>query len=148
MNKKHSIRVFNGSNLELEKDISVSDYLHSLLADSEYSSYHALAKSMLRYGGAAQAFFDVDADSPVDEDIEGADYSSVTVDASAFDKEQFNSQLSGKAVSYYGMNLSLRAETKLSLFFKVNEDANADEAEDFLCGFKFNKSGSEPCSRR
>lgn len=144
MNKKHSIRVFNGSNLELEKDISVSDYLHSLLADSEYSSYHALAKAMLRYGGAAQAFFDVDADSPVDEDIEGADYSSVTVDASAFDKEQFNSQLSGEAVSYYGMNLSLRAETKLSLFFKVNEDANADEAEDFLCGFKFNDKAVSP----
>ncbi|WP_051536039.1 expansin EXLX1 family cellulose-binding protein [Ruminococcus flavefaciens] len=137
MNKAHTIKVSKNGEELLSKEVSVSDYLHSLLDDSTYASYHDLAKAMLRYGGAAQTYFGVDTDDLADKDIEGADYSGTAIDSDIFDKEAFNSKLSGTGVSYYGMNLSLRSETRLTLYFKTDDDADAEEAKAFLEGFTF-----------
>ena len=138
MKKPHRVIVSKGGEVLLDQSVSVSDYLHTLLAGSEYSSYHDLAKAMLRYGGAAQAYFGVDATEPFDDDIEGAEISGVAINSEVFDKDAFNAQLDGKAVSYYGMNLSLRSETSLTLYFKCSDGASMQEAKDFIEGFTFN----------
>lgn len=138
MNKPHKVTVSKGGKVLLNQEVSVSDYLHLLLDSSEYSTYHDLAKAMLRYGGAAQAYFGVDANAPVDGDIVGAEISGVTIDSDIFDKDAFNSQLEGKTVSYYGMNLSLRSETSLTLYFQCSEGASIQEAKEFIEGFTFN----------
>ena len=137
MNKKHSVVVKKGSKEMLSKDVSVSDYLHTLLDSDKYSAYHSLVKTMLRYGGASQKYFGTDSGGTVDSDVEGAEISSVTVEEASFDKTAFNTKLSGKPVSYYGMNLSLRSETRFTLFFELNQDVDSADALDFLNGFTF-----------
>lgn len=137
MGDTHTVVVKKGSKTLLTKETSVSDYLHTIVEDNKYEKYQTLAKTMLRYGGAAQKYFDVDANSPVDSDITGEDISKVTVKGTAFDSESFNSKLSGQPVSYYGMNLSLRSETALTLYFELANDADMAAAKKYLNGFTF-----------
>lgn len=137
MGNTHTVVVKKGGKTLLEKEISVSDYLHTIINDDKYKKYQPVAKAMLRYGGAAQKYFGVNADSPVDSDITGADISNVSVTGEEFDSESFNSTLASKPVSYYGMNLSLRSETTFSLFFEISSDSDKAAATEFLNGFTF-----------
>ncbi|HNZ98963.1 expansin EXLX1 family cellulose-binding protein [Ruminococcus sp.] len=137
MNKTHTVKVSKDGDELLSKEVSVSDYLHSILDDSTYASYHDLAKAMLRYGGAAQAYFGVDTNNLADKDIEGADYSGVTIDSERHDNLAFNDKFSGTGLYYYGMNLSLRSELRFTLYFRVADGADIAEAKAFLEGFTF-----------
>ena len=140
MMKRHTVSIEKDGEEVLSKTVSVCGYLNEIIGSSAYEAYVPLAKAMLMYGGAAQEYFRVDAkDSPSD-GITGADYSDVVIDAEPFDKAAFNETLEGSPVKYYGMNLSLRSETRFTLFFELEDGADISEAADYLSGFTFGGS--------
>ncbi len=130
MGEERTILIKRGDTVIKEIKICVYDYLRTLLENEAYADCHDLAKAMMTYGRAARDYFAGDT-VILPDDFE--DHNEVTVSASKFDNEAFNAALSEKnaPVSYYGMNLSLRSEINLSLYFqKTGEDALS-----FLEGF-------------
>lgn len=140
MLKEHTITVEKGGEVVAEKKASVKSYLWKIIENSDYSDYHALAKSMLMYGGASQTYFGKTSDGLASDDVEGADYANAKPDASPVDKDAFNALLEGSPVSYYGMNLSLRSKTTFTLYFKAAEGSTQAEAKEYLEGFTFGGS--------
>ena len=118
---RHKIVISKDGETLKESEISVVEYLQSLMQYSEYADYKPLALSMLKYGGAAQKYFGIDLTEDIqaagDADIAEVD---VNIDASPFDKDTFNDYLAEEEapVRYYGMNLSLLSETTFRLFFE------------------------------
>ena len=133
MGQKHSIVVKMGSTTLATKTASVASYLNTIKANKTYSD---IATNMLLYGSASQDYFGI-TDNPVGSGLSGTQYSNQEIDGAAFDKESFNAELSGKAVSYYGMNLSLKDRTTLTLFFKKSDDSTTAQAKSFLNDFTF-----------
>ncbi len=140
MTKVHTVSVVKDGTEVKNAEISVRSYLQEILNTDSYSDYHALAKAILMYGGAAQEYFNADTDHLASAGITGADYADVSVNATAFDKEAFNAMLADAPVSYYGMNLSLLSETTFRLFFRLNTDTEMADAIDYLDDFTFGNS--------
>ncbi len=112
-----TVQIVNGNDASVIKTCSVLQYAQTVLADSSLSSYHRLVKEMLNYGAAAQAFFDYNADHPVNAGITGVGSAEISAPA-----EQ--EILDGDAnVSFYGASLLLRDKICIRYYFTLSENA-------------------------
>lgn len=143
MTQPHTVTVKRGDRQVLKKETSVCSYLNTLLADSAYSEYHEIAKAMLVYGGAAQAYFGIDTAHPADAGIDCSELQMKEIPEDAFSKENItgSSVFDFKPIHYTGMNLSLQSEIQFSLYFETNSGCTAEEAEQSLKNDLF---GGEP----
>ncbi len=132
MTAPHKIVVTKGGEEVLTKETSVCSYLNTLLSDRSYSTYFGIAKSMLFYGGCAQAFFGVDPEHPANAGISESEVLKEEIPTDSFSKQNFNYLLdqSGAPVDYVGMNLALQSEIVFSLFFTATN--SSQYAEDYL----------------
>ena len=72
MNDTITIQFINGENKSETKTYTVLQYAQYVLENQEMSSYHALVKEMLNYGGAAQTYFAYNSDNLVSSGITDA----------------------------------------------------------------------------
>ena len=97
---------------------TVRDYADWILADSQYSKYHALVKEMLNYGGQAQIYFDHNADDLANEGI---------TDVNAEDVPESTTELSVtgtvEGISFYAASLVYRDKVALRFYFKTTAEA-------------------------
>ena len=119
------------------KEISIAHYLKAILADSNQSAYHAVAGEMLRYGGAAQVYFNYnysdDATKLANYGVEGYDsfdnipfnYNTTTfnpdeITANINDNTEYN-------VTYAGMNIVYDSNLAFMIAFKMPDGIPYDE---------------------
>ena len=123
------------------KDISARKYLTDIIANNSLSDYHEIAKSMLRYGAAAQNYFSYKTETPANDGIDGYELdslNSVNVPETAFDGTALNSFLT--CCEYAGINMTFTADTSLMLAYRVNADSTANQAKADVEGL-LNKEG-------
>ena len=119
-----------GDTVVEEGKITVKQYAEQILQD-ETGIYNDdlknFVKAMLRYGGAAQNYFDYHEDDLADDGIEGAEYTNVTIPKVVFDKTGLGNCLTSKSapISYYGMTLTFESDTTMTLIFKIKDKSTA-----------------------
>ena len=119
-----------GDDVVDEGTITVKQYAEQIIQD-DTGTYNEeikdFAKAMLRYGGAAQNYFTYRTEDLADADIQGAEYADVVIPQTVFDKAGLDAYLTSKSapISYYGMSLSLEADTTLQIAFKMKNKSTA-----------------------
>lgn len=112
MNDSIIVQVINGKNSGVEYFYSVRQYCETILADEKYSQYHQLVKQMLSYGGAAQSYFNYDADNRADAAITGVAAEEIPADAEGM---TVSGTVSG--ISYRGASLLFRDKIAVRFYF-------------------------------
>lgn len=118
--------------------ICIDDYL--IHVAEQYPAYTDLANAMRAYGHAAGELFGTTA-AAINEVLTSTSITSLKSEikkySSDFSTDGYNAVLSGKSapVSYEGMNLSLRSETVLSLFYLPTAASSMENAKEYLEGF-------------
>ena len=91
---------------------TIRQYCDTILADEQYSQYHALVKEMLNYGAMAQVYFDYDAENLANEGITGTvvtDIPEIAEDLTVTDKVS--------DLSFYGASLVYRDRIAVRYYF-------------------------------
>lgn len=138
--KQNNVEIINTS-------VSVAKYLKTLLETPSHSKYHSIAGTMLRYGAAAQIYFNYNYD---DDDTKLANYgidssysidslNNVTVPSRTFDATAINSALStaNTGFVYGGINIihgqdktkDNSSDTGLMLAFKLEDGGDTSDAD-------------------
>ncbi len=130
MNDLIEVRIVDGENASEATTYSVCEYARVVLEDESKSSYHHLVKQMLRYGAAAQSYFDYNADSLADQGIAGI--AQVDMPANADQEMIVADKLSG--IDFYGATLVFRNRIALRFYFTAKED---------IAGYTFTVNGEE-----
>ncbi len=130
MNDPIELRIVDGENAGEATTYSVCAYARQVLEDESKRSYHHLVKQMLRYGAAAQTYFDYHADSLADQGI--ADITQVDMPAKADRDMTVADKLSG--IDFYGATLLFRNRIALRFYFTAKED---------ITGYTFTVDGKE-----
>ena len=133
----------NGTQVGKGKTISVDQYLETLLDNDANEKFFPLAKSMLRYSEAAEAYWN-GGNLP--------DCSDVTVSGTAFsaaDKKELNTKLNSMSapVRYAGMNLTLNGKLQFNLFFKPTDGTTVNKALEYLETASFGSDGTASLNR-
>lgn len=115
------VTVLNGSESADTAVYTVRQYADTLLADSNYSQYHALLKEMLNYGAAAQSYFDYEADNLANAGI--TDAGTVQIPDSV--DEELSVEGSAEGVSFYASSLVFRDKIALRYYFRFTGDITA-----------------------
>lgn len=108
-------------------ETSVQEYLVGILSmPGEYRAEQDIAKAMLNYGTAAQLYFDYNTDKLANdtEYMTEEEKTVATADLSAYAPKVEGTN--DGMVQFYGATLTLKSETTLKLYFKV-ENADASE---------------------
>ncbi|NLT07952.1 MAG: hypothetical protein GXY08_00365 [Ruminococcus sp.] len=127
---EHSLTVKSGSKVLLDRQISAKELLNGICdTDSELKS---AAENMLRYGSAAQKYFNYNETVPADEGIAPAKDAKLPADG--FDNASFNASLKAmKApVTYDGMSICFDKDLTLKMLFSAAEGSDLKKAEDFV----------------
>ena len=117
-------------------ETSVQKYLVGILSlPNEYAAEQDIAKAMLNYGTAAQLYFDYNTDKLANdtEYMTEEEKTAKTADLSAY-APNIEGTNDG-AVQFYGATLTLRSETTLKLYFKVENPDEHDNIAVQLNGF-------------
>lgn len=140
MADKHTVSVVNKSDSDDKNEASftIDGYLREIAEKDD--AYKELTDAMLAYGQAAGDLFNTDA-KKINAKLSAAQTTAANEKISSYTKSfttaDYNTTLSGKKapVTYEGMNLSLRSETVLSLFYLPAEGSDMDAALEYLKGF-------------
>ena len=136
----HTVSVANKSVSTDKKkaEFTIDDYLLEIAKKGD--AYKELTDAMRAYGQAAGDLFKTDA-GKINATLSAAQTTAAEETISSYTKSfttaDYNTTLSGKKapVTYEGMNLSLRSETVLSLFYLPAEGSDMDAALEYLKGF-------------
>ena len=113
MNETITLCIVDGNgNRGESSSYTVRQYCDVILADADYSSYHQLVKQMLRYGGAAQSYFNYDAENPADAGITGVAAEEIPANAEGM---TVSGAVSG--ISYRGASLLFRDKIAVRFYF-------------------------------
>ena len=111
-----------------EKQVSVASYLKQFDNDKTYGN---MAKSMLRYGAAAQTYFNVDG-TLANDGVTGYGLDSladVEITDSSPSVEQYNTAFALTNSEYQAMNMTYDYDTTLLIAFRIKGDENAAKTE-------------------
>ena len=126
-------------------EVSVRDYADTVIGGVYTDPVKKICRAMLAYGASAQTYFGhniTDLANKNNSEGEGADYSTVEIPKSVFDKTGLNAALeeAGAPVEYVGMSLTFEHDTYISLAFKVKsgtqEEAMTYVNDNFTLGGK------------
>jgi hypothetical protein len=112
MNDNIGIQVVNGSDVTPVKNYTVRQYCDTLLANAQYSQYHALVKEMLHYGAMAQAYFGHNTGAPANQGITGtaaADLPQTAPELIVADESDM--------LNFYGATLVYREKIAIRYYF-------------------------------
>ena len=128
MTDEKEIVISNGETELYRHTTSVASYLNSILGNDAYSGYHDVVRSMLRYGAAAQTYFDYNANDLANASVEGAAISTLTdIPDNSPTAEQFNEAFGLEYSDYSAMNMTFNADTTLLIAFKPKNGADAEQ---------------------
>ncbi len=116
--------VTSESEVQLD-DYTVQKYAEVILSDTvKYSKEQALVKAMLNYGAYAQVYFNYNTEDLANDSQYISDDDKVLPDT--IDLSGYKATIAGEeeGVSFYGSALSLKSETAIKLYFKVDGDAS------------------------
>lgn len=126
----------------INEDLSIAKYLRQVLNTPAYSSYHAIAGNMLRYGAAAQIYFGYNytgnagdlANYGIGEEYSIASLSSKSIPSKTFSVEAINNALNTADTNYEygGINI---------IFGKAPSSTNASDVG-LMLAFKPKDGGS------
>ena len=140
MADEHTVSVVNKSDSDDKNEASFTIDGYLLKIAEKDDAYKELTDAMRAYGKAAGNLFKTDAGS-INATLSAAQTTAAKEKISSYEKSfstaDYNTTLSGKKapVTYAGMNLSLRSETVLSLFYLPAEGSDMDAALKYLKGF-------------
>ncbi|MBR4347219.1 MAG: leucine-rich repeat protein [Oscillospiraceae bacterium] len=105
-------------------EVSVRDYADTVIKGNYTDPVKKICRAMLAYGASAQTYFNHNTEDLANKNNregDGADYSTVEIPESVFDKTGLNAALeeAGAPVEYVGMSLTFEHDTYISLAFKV-----------------------------
>ena len=110
--------------------LSAKSYLNGIISNNELSAYHATVKAMLRYGAAAQTYFNYNSENLANAGVEGAELSTLTdIADNSPTADAYNAAFDLTNSTYYGMNMTFTSDTTLLIAFKLNDGANIDTAK-------------------
>jgi len=136
MNDQIKVKVFDrdANSTLLDSKVSIASYLKAIANGEEYSAYQDQAKALLRYGAAAQLYFDTAANEEdyvnfgiVDYDfasLNNLDYSGLHT----YDGLEFRSWLALEKSTYAGITLRFGSNLGVYMFFVLKEGASQEEA--------------------
>ena len=110
------VQVVNGEETGPIMEYSVLQYAQEILRNESLSSCHGLVRQMLRYGGAAQNYFDHNTENPVDADI--TDTETQTVPQFWQQPVAVNGAVEG--IRFYGATLLYREKIAVRYYFAVS----------------------------
>ncbi len=106
-----------GEKVIASQSYTVEQYAQFVLSESSMQAYHALVTEMLRYGSAAQQYFDYRTEQLADQNISGGAFAEIPQNTQPATVEG-----SLKGLQYYGTTLLYRDRVSLRLYFTVRED--------------------------
>lgn len=109
------VQVVNGEEAGPVMEYSVVEYAQEILRDDALSDCHGLVRQMLRYGGAAQTYFNHNPENPVDADI--AEEETQIVPQSWQQPVAVNGAVEG--IRFYGATLLYREKIAVRYYFTV-----------------------------
>lgn len=112
MTQPITVKILEGEETMFTETYTVRQYCDTILADESYSRYHILIKEMLNYGGAAQVYFDYDAENPANDGI--TDVAATEIPETA-EKMVINDKVSN--VNFYGASLVYRDRIAVRFYF-------------------------------
>lgn len=110
------VQVVNGEETGPVMEYSVLQYAQEILNDESLSSCHGLVRQMLRYGGAAQNYFNHNTENPVDADI--AESETQAVPQSWQQPVAVNGAVEG--IRFYGATMLYREKIAVRYYFTVS----------------------------
>ncbi len=99
---------------------TIRQYADTILADENYSQYHALLKEMLNYGAAAQVYFDYESGNLANSGITGAGM----VEVPDFVDNAVSVNGNAKGISFYGASLIFRDRIAVRYYFSFEGQIN------------------------
>ena len=116
-----TLQILNGTDASVTKTYTVQQYARALLADETMSAYHNLVTQMLRYGGAAQAYFGYRTQEMADAGITGGSPQSVPETAG----QDIKVSGSAEGIRFYGASLVFESRIAVRYYFAVTGDIDA-----------------------
>ena len=127
----NTLTVTEDGNEIYKKSITAADYLKKLLTDEKYGK---VAGEMLRYGAAAQVYFDKETDETklanygiTGYQLDNTDFVNFSVPGEPLNASKINTALSGAGVIYGGINMTFDSEFTLMFALKVSDDTTASQ---------------------
>ena len=149
----HTIEIRYGDSVLFTGSISVRSYLRSIInSSSTTDNQKNAARAMLRYGAAAQLYFQypegVTEDDPriANYGIEGAEISSLANMSVPYNYpagEIISTFQSLRCSTYYGMNLTFTDEMTLMIAFRINDGCTFEQAKTELLGDLYFHEGAD-----
>ena len=128
---KKDVIVYEDENMIYKNKISVADYLKKLLNDETYGK---LAGEMLRYGAAAQVYFNKETDETklanygtTGYQLDNTDFVNFSVPGEPLNASKINTALSGAGVTYGGINMTFTSDFTLMFALKVPDGTTASQ---------------------
>ncbi len=112
MTQPITVKILEGGETKFTETYTVRQYCDTILADESYSQYHTLVKEMLNYGGAAQIYFDYDAENLANDGITGVAAQNVPETA-----EELVASDSISGLNFYGASLVYRDRVAVRFYF-------------------------------
>lgn len=104
-------------------EYSVKEYGEYILSssDSKYERAKPLVKAMLNYGAYAQEYFGYNTENLANESLSESDKALADADFSDY---MYSLKGEEEGVSYYGSKLSLKSETAIKHYFRIEDEEN------------------------
>ena len=107
-------------------NLSATSYLNGIITN--YPDYADTAKSMLRYGAAAQTYFNYNTETLANTGIEGAELSTLTdIPDNSPTAAEYNTAFALTYSDYSAMNMTFTSDTTLLIAFKPKSGATAEQ---------------------
>ena len=115
MNDFITVMVMNGRDIGSNNTYTAREYCDTILADQQYSRYHALVKEMLNYGAMAQLYFDYDTEYLSNDGITGVANTEIP---ETVDDVTVSDKIS--SLNFYGASLVYRDRIAVRFYFSGN----------------------------
>ncbi|MBR1664325.1 MAG: hypothetical protein IJ696_08370 [Ruminococcus sp.] len=153
MANEKSLVIKHNDTVVYDSKVSVASYLNYIIGNNNYPEYHAIAKAMLRYGAAAQTYFNYNTETLANTGIEGAELSTLTdIPDNSPTAAEYNTAFALTYSDYSAMNMTFTSDTTLLIAFKPKSGATAEQVtgeltekfanDDYLLSVDADNSGS------
>jgi len=122
MNDDITVQVANGDDTVMEKTYTVCQYINTIINDPNMEEYHEVARELLNYGGAAQAYFNYNAENLVNDGLTGVGANAVPETA------ETEMAITGAAegISFYGASLVFENKIAVRFYFTGSSEGIED----------------------